>query len=1089
VRLASASLLAVALMASLAPASQAMTAPSATAHRPAVERSRPAGGLAMSSILAAQVAARAQAAGAYPMPTTGTGIISGVVRAPIGSQAANCVIAAGKYSRVIARTGRDGRYVLGGLRPGRYRVTAGACPSAASRPSRVLISASWTAGPAAVTVRASEVAGAAPISSWNFSKSWLATQKPQKPLVGTAARRRTGSISGLVTGRGHPQRGICAVAISLGNRAPAVAVTSKSGAYRIGKLPPGRYAVQFVAGAQHCRNPGNWLQQWYPQVNSPYPTSRVKLVRVRAARTTKGIDARLKAGGEIAGTVRATSRKPISGICVSVLAQIDRGLVEVSYNLVTDKAGRYALHGAFAGQYRAEFFIGCGSRGNYAYQWWRDVSSAKRASTIRITGAKKITDANATLQPGVTVTGVVKALTAKGKPLAGVCVNAIGSDKNEDAFATTAEDGGYSLRGLAAGRYEIQFDPTCIGAGDSKFLFARRNVTVATGQTVAGFNAYLQVGGGISGLVTGPHGRPAGGVCVLVNGANFVDTQTRPNGTYSLSGVQTGSFLVQFLPYCGSKGSLAPQLYHKPLSSLFGTPIRFRPNTITPNINVRMLPGGTLAGVVTNTAGHRLSRICVTAESLEGVEQSFATTHGGKYLIQNLPPGPYQISFGCAGYGTQFYPSQPTQATASPVSVNAGVTTRVGARLSRAGAIAGTVTRRGGKPEQFACVEAVTAGNRAAAFVAGIAFAGPNGRYQLGGLAPGRYLVQFSDCTPGGRFASQWYRRQRAESAASSVKVVAGRTDRGINAVLTVGGSITGRITGPSGKPARAICVIAFSISAQSAVLSQTGRLGRYRLNGLSTGRWSVTVTACFNPNVDVGSLTLTGIHVTAPRTVTGVNVKMPAGGSISGTVVSRAGSVPLSGTCVLAEPVHPSTSGLFDLGVTDGHGRYTITQLSAGKYHVYFSDPACGDPDNANVPFAPQWYRDEPSEAAARTVRVSAGGTVTGIDDALSVFGAVTGTVETRGHAAVAGECVTAVPVHPLGGTFAPPEVAITGRTGRYTLTQLSPGQYKIEFHTGCGDHGFTTQWWDNAGSARSAKVITVRFTTITGIDATLRH
>jgi hypothetical protein len=1084
VRLASASLLAGVLMASLAPVSQAVTTHSATEHRPAVERSLHSGGLAVSTIVAAEAAARARAA-ADPTSARGTGIISGVVRTPIGSPAGSCVTAVGRDSRAISRTGPEGRYVLGGLRPGRYRLSASACANTTRASRHTLMSVTWTQGSTTVTVHATQVSTPAPISLWYVGKNWLAAPRRQTLPATDGARSGTGSISGRVTGRGRPQPGVCAVAISVGNRAPASALTTKSGGYRIGKLPPGRYVVQFVGGVQHCGNNGNWLKQWYPQVNSPYQTSRVKLVRVRAGRTTKGINASLKAGGEIAGTVRATSRKPISGICVSVLARIDRGLVEVSYNLTTNRAGRYALHGAFAGRYQVEFFIGCGSKGNYAFQWWRDVSLANRASTIRIVGTKKVTDANATLQPGATVTGVVKALTAKGKPVAGVCVSAIGSDTMEEAFATTAGHGGYSLRGLAAGRYEIQFDPTCIGAGDSTFLFAQRKVSVATGQTVAGFNAYLQVGGGISGLVTGPHGRPAGGVCVLVNSNNFPLTQTRPNGTYSISGVETGSFLVQFSPGCGSRGSLAPQLYHKPLSSVFGTPIRFRPNTITPNINVRMLPGGTLGGVVTDTAGHRLSRVCVSTLSLIGVDQSFATTRGGKYLIKNLPPGPYEISFGCAGYGTQFYPAQPTEATSSLVSVNAGVTTRVGARLRRAGVITGTVTISGGNPQQFACVEAATAGNHGQVFFAGITFTGRKGRYRLGGLAPERYLVQFSDCGLNGRFGSQWYRAQRAESAATPVKVVAGRTDRGINAVLTVGGSISGRITGPSGKPARAVCVIASSLSAQSAAFTQTGRSGRYRLNGLSTGRWSVAVSACVNPNVDVGSLTLTGIHVTAPHTVTGVNVKLPPGGSISGTVVSRDGSVPLSGTCVLAEPVHPS-GGFLDLGITDRHGRYTVPQLAPGKYHVYFSDPVCGDPGNANVPFAPQWYRDRPSEASARTVRVSAGATVTGIDDTLSPFGAVTGTVETRGHAAVPGECVTAVP---LGGTPPRPEVAITGRTGSYNLAQLAPGRYKIEFQAGCGDRGFATQWWDNAGSARSAKVITVGFMSISGIDATLRR
>lgn len=110
----------------------------------------------------------------------------------------------------------------------------------------------------------------------------------------------------------------------------------------------------------------------------------------------------------------------------------------------------------------------------------------------------------------------------------------------------------------------------------------------------------------------------------------------------------------------------------------------------------------------------------------------------------------------------------------------------------------------------------------------------------------------------------------------------------------------------------------------------------------------------------------------------------------------------------------------------------------------------------------------------------------------ALAPFGSVTGTVQAHGHTPVSGECVTAVPFRaapdPDTGIPAQPEVAITDSTGGYTLTALTPGRYKIEFSSGCGGGHFATQWWDNAGSAGSARVIKVGFAAIKGIDATLR-
>ncbi len=1027
-----------------------------------------------------------------------TGIISGVVHGVTGSPVAGaCVAAQGRGSRAVTRSGPDGRYLLGGLRPGRYQIHVGSC--AAARPGQAVLSAAWSAERAVVTVRAGQISSPAPITLWQFSDRWLTAPKGQAPLAGA----RTGSISGLVTGNGRPLRGVCAVAYPLSRpESFRYAVTNKAGKFRVSRLRPGRYEVLFVAGLRPCPNDGNWLPQWYPQVNSPFPTGKVKLVRVAAGKDTAHINGRLKLGGEIAGTVRAKSGKALPGICVNVFANFQGGSIGIEYLLTTDKAGRYAAHGLFPAGYQVQFSIGCGNKGNYAGQWWHGAAVQSRASTIRITGTRQVTDINATLLPGATVSGVVKAVTVTGKPLAGVCVDAVDTDGNPDAFAVTARDGRYHVSGLAAGRYVIQFDPTC-GGNNSKYLFVQRAVTLAIGQTVPGFNAYLPIGGGISGLVTDMNGRPAGGVCVQVLDDNGDTTLTKPDGHYTIAGVPTGSDPVQFFGGCGNPGSLAPQFYHNSPGSVFATPIRFRPNTITPNIDVRMEPGGTLAGLVTDTEGHRLSNVCVTAVSAVPVgllnyaaiePTTGANAEDGRYLIPNLAPDPYYITFACGGYGQQLFPSRPSLAGAELIAANPGVTTRVPpTRLSRAGAISGKVTSKAGKPLGLICVAVAPPGTMSAFLFAGFAITTGNGRYRIGGLQPGRYQIQFSDCSGSGRAETQWYRGQFTRAAATVVSVYPGRTDAGINAVLRRGGTVTGRVLGPSGRPANAICVTAFNAAAQSSEQSQTGRSGTYRVTGLSPGRWSLSFAPCFSPKPDLGSVIRPGtVRVTEARTVTGVDVHLPRGGSVSGRVVAGPDAAPIGGVCVLLLPVNPKDnpgSG----GATGGNGDYTAAHLAPGKYRAYIADPGCDFLSDVVTPLAPQWYRGQPTSATATIVRVRAGGALTGIDSALRPFGSVTGTVQTAARAAVPGECVTAVPyrapLDPTFGTPAPAEVAITGRTGRYTLTALAPGRYRVKFSGGCGATGFATQWWDNAGSAKAAKVITVGFATISGVDATLRR
>lgn len=1083
--------LAAGLLASMAPADQAVAANARTARgRPAPARLD-----IRFNVRASAAAVARMRASSGTRTVRHTGIISGVVRSVAGSPAGGaCVTALSNRSRVSARTGPDGRYLLGGLRPGQYQVRVGACAS-----GHAAISDTLTGGPARVTVRAGQISNPAPISIFHLDLASL-TASAHEALPAGAVRATRGSISGLVTGKGRPLRGVCAIAIPAsenGEPSEAITLTGKTGRYRITRLRPGRYVVAFLAGMGPCPNKGNWLVQLYPGVNSLFGGHKVKPVRVRAGKDTGHIDAHLKKGGEISGTVRARSGKVLRGICVGVLGTF-RGGEGVEYGLVTNKFGQYAARGLFPAGYQVQFSLGCGNNGNYASQWWPGTPSQARARTIRITGARQVSNINATLLPGATIAGIVKAVNAAGKPIAGVCVSAVDPSGDDLADAQTRADGSYRLVGLSAGRLSIQFDPTC-NTGSSIYEFVQRSVTLGTGQAVTGFNAFLPLGGGISGVVTDAHGQPVGGVCVQINDDIGELTRTRPNGRYSLIGVENGSFQVLFFGGCGSAGSLAPQFYPNSPTSLLATTIGFRPNTITPNIDATMQPGGTLAGTVTDTRGHRLSRICVTTSNPPFAQLASdvvgANVEGGKYSIPNLAPGTYGLSFGCGGYGAEFFPNQVNPAAAGLLSVNADATTKVPVtRLSRAGAISGTV-KKAGKPE-FACVLAAPAAARNAFFPVGFAISDPKGHYRISGLAPARYLVQFANCgffgVNGDNFAPQWYRRAATEAAATSIKVSSGRTVTGINAALTAGGTITGRVVGPTGKPASNICVIGVSAQAQVGAFSQTGRSGRYRLTNLSSGRWSENFFPC-SQSSGLASVNRPGtVRVTAPHTVTGVNIRLPLGGSVSGRITSQAGGKPLGGgVCVLLLPV--KASGAPGLAVTDGHGRYVATQLEAGAYRAYIADPNCNELSDEVPPFAPQWYNGQPGQATATVVHVSAGGRTTGINGALTPFGAVTGTVDTGAHTPVSGECVTAVPFRaapdPETGLPAQQEVAVTNSTGGYTLTAVMPGRYKIEFSTGCGASGFATQWWNNAGSATSAKVITVGFATITGVDATLRR
>ena len=1090
--------LAIGLLAALAPVSHA----SVSQGRPGATPS-PAIANAARAAFARLMAERSARGGrglrsAEPVTGVITGFVQGVARTPFTGA---CVTAMGPAGGVTAASGPNGRYVLAGLRPGRYTLRIGGCPGGGQPGPRAPISAAWPNVPVAVTVLPSHVTALPPAIAWpTGSYSLTGGRAPAWPAV---ARAKTGSISGRVTGHGRPLANICAVAIpafAYQNGPEPHATTSKTGQYRIRGLRPGRYLVLFRTGLAGCPSNANWLPQWFPFLNSTYPPDNAANVRVRAGRTTGHIDGRLKLGGEIAGTVRSKSGKPVRGICVSFFTfAFGNGVYIVNVASVSGKTGHYALRGLFPGSYQVQFVIGCGTKGDYAPQWWRDKTSPFEANSINIRGRQIVRGIDAAMPPGAAITGTVRAKTARGRPLAGVCVYGSGNNLGDSTSAVTAKNGTYRLEGLYPGKVQVSFDPTCEGVVITGYLPAQRTVTAKAGHIRTGVNAYLHLGGGISGVIRGPNGAPAD-PCVTVVDNNEDFTIADARGRYLIDGVPPGKYAVFFDSGCDSSGSLAPQWYNNKPDDGSANLVTFTAGKID-HINATLHPGGTLTGVLRSPAGKPIVGDCVdllSPQAVTGLADPTGddmTDDNGRYFMNDLPPGVYQLSFGCGyvyRFPSQWFRSKPDSSSANYLAIDPGVTTTVDQTVGLAGIIKGKVTDKAGRPIPSICVNVANA--RDGQFVTPIDSGAVtnHGRYQVGQLAPGRYLVQFTDCNAS-IYGSQWYRGKNTETFATPVTVRARQATVGINGVLTIGGTISGRVTGPGGKPAGGVCVSAFDPAAASFEgFTSTSKSGRYVVTGLSTGRYEVTFYSCYQPSPDLASITLPKrVRVVAPRGVTGINVRLAAGGRITGTVIGDSTEPgPQGQACVLTVPTNPNGSS--QLTWTDPSGRYVLDALAAGSYRVYLEDPLCDAADGLPA-LAPQWFRNQPDQPTANLVTVKAGRTVGGVSAILRSYGGIEGTVTTGAHAGVGGECVAAVPFHatadPITGLAPTPDIAITRPTGRYELIDLTPGKYKIEFTTGCGDNGFATQWWPRAASAKSAQVITVSNETITGIDATLRR
>ena len=210
--------------------------------------------------------------------------------------------------------------------------------------------------------------------------------------------------------------------------------------------------------------------------------------------------------------------------------------------------------------------------GNYLSQWFKDKSSEVTATPVTVVaGASATPSVNATLQSGGSISGKVTA-SSGGAALGTVCVYAAPTTGTTYGEATTASTGTYTIRGLASGKYTVEFYPCNRPQNYLSQWFHNKAtsanatpVTVVAGGSPASASASLLTGGGITGKVTAASGgAPLSTVCVE---ASPLDTEsyayatTASDGTYAIVGLATGSYRVVFYPCEGNALNYLDQWY------------------------------------------------------------------------------------------------------------------------------------------------------------------------------------------------------------------------------------------------------------------------------------------------------------------------------------------------------------------------------------------------------------------------------------------------------------------------------------------------------------------------------------------------
>lgn len=447
-----------------------------------------------------------------------------------------------------------------------------------------------------------------------------------------------------------------------------------------------------------------------------------------------------------------------------------------------------------------------------------------------------------------------------------------------------------------------------------------------------------------------------------------------------------------------------------------------------PDAGTQAVDSATISGVVTDEATSMpLAGVDVYACSYEYCIQT-VTDGSGAYSIAGLPAGTAWLSF---------YDHVASHISSYAEVLFDGVSSVVvNASLVQGGSIAGVLTdSRTGLPITEACAVVY---DSAEGYYQGVeGCTDENGRYQTTGLAAGNYRVQFYGQTRA--YLPEWWDDVVASVDATAVTVAVGLVTEGISAALDPGSTISGSVTYASD----GIAVSDFQVVARHAESGAWGGSayiydgdGTYTVAGLAAGEYELQIT---------GSTFLDATRlVTVPATtdVTGVDVVVDPGGSISGKITDADTGEAVDGACVWASG--PTSRYV----CADAGGHYTVRGLVFGQYSLESS--------------ASTYIR------TTRPVEITEQQPDVVLDLALTVGARIVGAVQDELGAPV---MATLQAYAAESGAF-----IISGsadESGSFTLEGLPTGAVKLRART--SDNVHLDTWYPSAWSSADAEPIAV--------------
>jgi hypothetical protein len=508
----------------------------------------------------------------------------------------------------------------------------------------------------------------------------------------------------------------------------------------------------------------------------------------------------MAANGSVSGTVTGSGTGGLPNITVELT---NTSGTPIGKSAPTDASGNYTITDVVPGDYKVrarDLNVEAGAGQDWVSEFYNNVQNQASATVVNVGDGEAQGNIDFVLAKGGRIEGTVT--DSDGDPVSQICVSVYDQQLRLKGFSKTRTDGTYTVATVAAGAVVLRFHD-CTAPFDfgpewynNKLTGLEANtVTVTAGGQVTGVNAQLGEGFTLTGTVTEElTGNEANGACVTVynvGGSKIDSDNANSSGVFVITGLDPQEYEMRISDCTDGQPRWKTEWWENASTRDGADEVDLSTGGPAGGFNPVVTPIGDIKGKVTKqSGGGSLSGVKVRAYQGNTVVKSIETGGNGKYKLNDIPKGTYDIKFTKSGYTTEWYNGDTVRASANEVTLSRGeVETGINASMQKtgsggggggggAGSIAGTVTSITGGAVSGAKVEVYkTSGSLVKS-----ATTSSSGTYKVSGLADGTYLVLFANGSAS--YFTDWYTSAPLYREADATKVTVNGAETGKNGNL-----------------------------------------------------------------------------------------------------------------------------------------------------------------------------------------------------------------------------------------------------------------------------------------------------------------